>query len=233
MKTIVSILILLTSIEVAHAQINTGKINPKVNTKTFSSKSSLLKTNVIPTVPAGKLFDREFPKSPLKNLNTVKRIELNKTQKNAKGKRTWEINARKPQVSGLEISYHGWYSKKGFEIKGHDKADFPTNIMGAWITFNAQKGKTYRLKIKPAASVLRLGGEHEVFIYFVGPLTNGQIDPDRFRKVRLSRTEPEINVLFEAEKAGQLQFVLSERKSMKGNEGFFPWTINTIQVDEM
>ena len=228
MKTIVSFFSFLMMITFANGQINT-----KVKTKTFSSKNLVLESKTISAVPAGKLLYKKFPKSQLKNLNQVKSVKLAPAKKNGKGKRTWKINAKKPQVTGLEISYHGWYSKKGFEIKGHHQADFPARVMGAWITFNAQKDKTYRLKIKPASTVLRLRGEFDVYIYFVGPSTKGQIDPDRFRKVRISKNEPEINILFEAERAGQLQFVVSERKAVKGNQGFFPWTIHSIQVDEI
>ena len=218
MKTIYSTILSVFFICASYAQIG----NKKIATKNLSS--------VITVKPSNKSLKKV--KVP-KKLNLKKLPKLNVPEDKLRrppSRRVAKISSLKPYSSNLEILYNGSYSKNYLLLGGFPFGPFdsPPGL----VTFNAQRGKQYRMKVV-------LAPKNHLEKDFGQDFPEGDVsisigDLLKWHSLPVDRQTREFNLVFTAAQAGKIQIFINGIIYRDWDWGKTLWLpIKSIQVDEI
>ena len=210
MKTICSILLSLTFVCASFAQIG----NKKIATKSISSVISVKPSNV-------NLKEVKLPRS----FDVRKAAGLNVPQNklSAPSRKSVKITTLRPYNPNLELWFEGQYSKNYFLLGG---------IFGGVVTYNAQRGKEYRMKVI-------LSSKKALIQDFDSDFSNGSVsiligNEDEWRTIPVNRNKREFSLVFSAATAGKIEIKLVGIVTPNWDMGDELWLpIKSIQVDEI
>lgn len=210
MKTINKILI--TTILVSFGQIAQAQINTKVSTKTAVNSKNILgnQNNTTKAIVSSK--------SNLKSLQTAKytkkinpssfsKLTISKADLARTSRKSNKITPMRPNTTYLGISYFGEYSKEAFVLNHRPRsADGKSYKYSGFVKFNAVRGKEYRIKIatdlKSRDPIYRAIGATKSGTVFI------KIGGMEY-SVELSAGQEEMNFIFTANIAGQVDIAIS------------------------
>ena len=218
MKTLCTTIFSLIFICASFAQIG----NKKIATKNIGS--------VISVKPSNKSL-RKVKVSRNLNLKRLPKLYVpeGKLRRPSSGKIA-RISSLKPYSSNLEISYRGYYDKNYLMLGGHPFG--PLDSPPGLVTFNAQRGKQYRMNVV-LASKKHL--EKDLGTDF--PEGNVSIsigDLLKWHSLPVNRQTREFNIVFTAAQAGRIQIFLMGIINAEWDWGDILWLpIKSIKVDEI
>ena len=173
------------------------------------------------------LQNKTFPKGF--SFKKLPELKVAKTKLELPTKRGTKITSQRLYSSNLKFLFHGRYNANYIKVTpqkscsgGLDCTVHHTFFNGT-ITFNAQRGKEYRLKIKLVNNSRYSDGE--IIISFNG---------SDYRVPVLSLSGgPEINVVFSASQAGYIYFAFTGINPWPDGSSWHELNIKSIQVDEI
>ena len=218
MKTLFITFFSLVFVCASFAQIG----NKKIATKNINA--------VISAKPSNK---------SLKNVKVSKKLNLKKLPKLyvpedklrlPATRKVARISALKPYSSNLDISYRGSYNKNYLLLGGFAFGPFDTPP--GLVTFNAQRGKQYRMKVV-------LAPKKQLEKDFSRDFPEGSVsisigDLIKWHSLPVDRQTREFNIVFTAAQAGKIQIFINGIIYSDWDWGDILWLpIKSIQVDEI
>jgi len=200
----------------------------KTSSKTIASKNLNTAISVKPTNKS--LEQVKIPRSFDPKKASPLRVPKDKLNTKPAG-RSVKITPLRPYASNLEFSFRGLYSKQYLLLDGTGMG--PLNNPIGLITFNAQKGKEYRLKIK-LSDKKNLPASYPGGDFAEGDISVLMGDQGSWQRLSVNRGTREVNIVFSAAQAGRIQFFLNGIYSPGWDWGdplLLP--IKSIQVDEI
>ncbi|WP_445381333.1 hypothetical protein [Robiginitalea sp. IMCC43444] len=210
MKTISSTLLSLLFISVAFGQIGKSKIT----TRNLGSVVSVQPSNA-------KLDKVALPKSF--DIRKATPLKVPQSKLNLPSRKSVKITTLRPYNPNMELWFEGSYSKDYFMLSG---------VFGGVVTYNAQRGKEYRMKIL-------LTSKKTLLKNFGRDYANGSVsvaigDENEWYSIPVNQREREINLVFTAARAGRIQIKLVGVVTPNWDWGDELWIpIKAIQVDEI
>lgn len=192
------------------AQLKSKKIlNKKISSEILAKPSNAKLKDVAPP----KNFD----------INKISKLKVSQDKLKLPSRKKTRITPKRPYNSNLELTYQGRYNKNYFML---------SDILGSIITYNAQRGKEYRLK-------LVLADKKYLVQEFNTDYSNGHValkvgNRGDWYSIPVNQNKREINFVFKAVQAGRIQVILSGIYTPNwdwGDDLLLP--IKSIQVDEI
>jgi len=223
-KMIIISMLLMFSIN-SYAQINKN-INTKVSNKTINNKN----LNNFKPIRISKTTRKLSTINKNWNIKKLSKLSIPIDIRNTPSRKNVKITPKKPYHPYLRFEFTGRYTPEILKLESsHPNRTQATTsgfIYDYWlglITFNAQKGKVYRLKIITTST----GAANKNYIGNV-LVKIGNRDPVYSE---ISRQEHEIIVLFEPINNGGFYFQFSGVDPDIGKPNYI--SIKSIQVDEI
>tara|TARA_R110000868_G_scaffold68570_1_gene202702 strand:- start:2669 stop:3316 length:648 start_codon:yes stop_codon:yes gene_type:complete len=215
MKTILSTLFSLVFICSAFAQIGNKPLGNKMAYKDLGSVILVKPSNV-------KLKDVGLPRSF--NPSKTSRLEVPQAKLKLPSRKKVKITPISPYNPNLEFSFDGMYSKYYLMVS--------STYRGGLITFNAQRGKEYRMKVA-------LTDKKHLIEEFNADFPNGEVginigSPDNWHIVTVNQSQRQFTIVFTAAQSGQLQIAFNGIFTPNWKWGDELWLpIKSIEIDEI
>ncbi len=195
MRTILTTMLCIALTGISYGQL--GNTNKKIASKNIGASISVKSTNKT-------LKQVKIPRNlDMKKLPALK-VPKGKLAAPRSGKST-RITPLKPYTQNLQLIFVGRYSSKYLVLGGFKQGplDGPTGL----ITFNAQRGKEYRMKIS-------LSHKKDLVKDFQKDFAEGDVaisigGQTNWQSIPVNHQNREINLVFTASQAGPIQFFIS------------------------
>ncbi|MEY8020929.1 hypothetical protein AB8P51_08870 [Muriicola sp. SD30] len=215
MKTITLTICSLFFVCVSIAQLGNRTLGNKIATKDLGSVVSVRPGNLT-------LKDVGLPRSY--SIRKTSKVMIPKGKLALPSRKKVKITPLRPFNPSLEIAFVGKYSRNYMIISDA--------LYGGLLTFNAEKGKEYRMKVI-------LADKNHLLADFNQDYPSGEIgvligDGGDGYSIPVSPAKREINFLFKAVQGGKIQITLYGIFTHDWNWGDELWLpIKSIQVDEI
>ena len=189
--------------------VNANLVNKSLSLKTIQEKT-LKKGQKISDIPLVK-----FPEQKLK----------------IRASKSWKVTPQRPRIPGLTFEFDGSYKTRNFLLVAthiHTRATRSGNLYRTYpgrITFTAQKGGEYRMKISLATS------HFPVDIWGNEPYMLVQLGDREIRTSLKDISNKEINVVFTTPNAGMINIGISGVSPDR--EKASSLAISAIQIDKI
>ncbi len=163
------------------------------------------------------------------NIKKISRFKVPREKLNLPSRNKVKITPLKPYSSNLELSFQGRYNKHYFLLGNIHSASLGD---GGIITFNAQKGKEYRMKVS-------LTDKKNLLAHLRTDFPNGDVvikigRQGTYYSIPVNQNNREFSIVFSAAKAGKINFILHGIMSSNYECCKPLWLpIKSIEVDEI